>query len=67
MTGANALLPTLTCCYRHGRFVAGQVLEATEFYVRKVEEGQGSGPLLDTLDMLREGHSAQETLPILKA
>lgn len=53
----------ITCgtrCYR-------QVLNATEFYVRKVEEGQGSGPLLDTLDMLREGHPANDTLPLMSA
>ncbi len=44
-----------------------QVLNATEFYIRKLEVDKGSGPLLDTLDILRAGHSLEDTLPIMIA
>ncbi|CAM9921014.1 unnamed protein product, partial [Ectocarpus fasciculatus] len=43
------------------------VYNATEFYIRKVEDARGSKPLLDTLDILRAGHPLDATLPILKA
>eukprot|EP00903_Cladosiphon_okamuranus_P011413 g10756.t1 len=43
------------------------VLEASEFYIRKVEENKGSKPLLDVLDILRAGYPLERTLFILKA
>ncbi|CAM9143706.1 unnamed protein product [Ectocarpus sp. 12 AP-2014] len=43
------------------------VYNATEFYIRKVEDARGSKPLLDTLDILRAGHPLDAALPILKA
>ncbi|CAN0170864.1 unnamed protein product, partial [Ectocarpus sp. 8 AP-2014] len=43
------------------------VHNATEFYIRKVEDARGSKPLLDTLDILRAGHPLDATLPILRA
>ncbi|CAN0258812.1 unnamed protein product, partial [Hapterophycus canaliculatus] len=43
------------------------VLNATEFYIRKVEESRGSKPLLDVLDLMRAGTPIEDTLFILRA
>lgn len=43
------------------------MLNATEFYIRKLEVDKGSGPLLDTLDILRFGHPLEAALPIMIA
>eukprot|EP00752_Nemacystus_decipiens_P005882 g5316.t1 len=43
------------------------VLNASEFFIRKVEENKGSKPLLDTLDILRAGYPLERALHILKA
>lgn len=44
-----------------------KVLNATEFFIRKVEDAQGSKPLLDILDWLRAGNPIDDALPLLTA
>lgn len=42
------------------------IMKATQFYIRKVEEDQGSKPLLGVLDSLRNGNPIDDSLPVLK-
>lgn len=41
------------------------MLNATEFYIRKVDDIHNSNLLLDVLDSLRAGESLEESLPRL--
>lgn len=65
-TAFVVVLVLLCCLWSCNDGFTAQIMNATEFYIRKVEEAQGSKPLLDVLDSLRGGNPIDDSLPILK-